>query len=154
VFMIDSDFSIERPRRVYRHGLHLLQNKMHNNSQWHRDDPVGNAMDDVDDEFDPENPLDRQMAIESGEGKGDRAERLQDEEEHNASQHTFCIINSQRKLKLVAKNAVSLRYDRTSFKLTQGDSGKCISSSCRWSESLLTVFGPGEIVSTRLLLSE
>ncbi len=48
------------------------------------------------------------MIIQSGEGKGQKADEMHDESEHDASQHTFFIVNSQRKLKLVAKNAVSV----------------------------------------------
>jgi phospholipase D1/2 len=48
------------------------------------------------------------MMIQSGEGKGQGADQMFDEEEVRASQHTFFISNSQRKLKLVTKNAVCL----------------------------------------------
>lgn len=62
---------------------------------------------DHEDEIDPEHPFAREMIIQSGEGKGDAADQLHDDKEHHASQHTFFITNSQRKLKLVTKNAVS-----------------------------------------------
>jgi phospholipase D1/2 len=111
VFLIDQDFTIERPKRAYRTGLHLLSGKgsikSHAHSSKHGD-TIANAVDPLHaDEVDTDNPLTREMIINGGEGKGDAADQMHDEKEHHASQHTFFIANSQRKIKLVAKNAVS-----------------------------------------------
>lgn len=101
--MLDQDFSIERPKRVYRTGFHLLTGK----SLKHKDgDPSKAIQPEHEGEIDTENPFTQEMMIQSGEGKGNAADQMQDEKEVRASQHTFFISNSQRKLKLVTKNAV------------------------------------------------
>ena len=77
----------------------------------HKDsgDTVANAIHpEHEGEIDMDNPFTQEMMIQNGEGKGDSADQMHDEDEHRASQHTFFITNSQRKLKLVTKNAVSL----------------------------------------------
>lgn len=75
-------------------------------------DTMANAIHpDHTDDIDAENPFSQEMVIQSGEGKGDAADQLHDEKEHHASQHTFFISNSQRKLKLVTKNAVCVHLD-------------------------------------------
>lgn len=108
--MLDSDFAIERPRRVYRRGIHLFKGSSHGAHSHKSDNPRDNAIAGHDEEVDPDNMLDREMLVQSGEGKGNNAQNMQDDEEHHASQHTFFISNSQRKLKLVARNAVSFFY--------------------------------------------
>jgi phospholipase D1/2 len=73
-----------------------------------RNKDIANAVHpEQEDDVDPENPFTQEMMIQNGEGKGDAADQMHDEKEHRASQHTFFITNSQRKLKLVTKNAVS-----------------------------------------------
>ena len=101
--MIDADFAIERPKRVYRTGFHLFTAHGHAQPLMQKD------KEDVQDEndIDTDNPLAAEMMVESGEGQGEKAENMYDEEESKASQHTFFIVNSQRRLKLVARNAVS-----------------------------------------------
>lgn len=92
--MIDEDFAIERPKRVYRAGLHLMKgNKKPAPAEKHG--------------IDPENPFARDMLINSGEGKGNKANAIdtRDGQEADASHHTFFIVNSQRRLRLNAKNA-------------------------------------------------
>jgi phospholipase D1/2 len=113
VFLIDSDFEIERPRRAYRHGLNILSGKAplkmgHHGEPhyWKHGDPVANITDDIED-LDTDNPMSREMAIASGEGKGNDAQEMKGDVEYHTSQHTFFITNAQRKLKLVARNAVS-----------------------------------------------
>jgi hypothetical protein len=98
VFMIDEDFAIERPKRVYRAGLHFMKGKTGTKD---KHGPLEDA------DIDHENPFARDMIINSGEGKGEKATQLdaKDGEEAEASHHTFFIVNSQRRLKLVAKNA-------------------------------------------------
>ncbi|ORX40300.1 hypothetical protein BD324DRAFT_641172 [Kockovaella imperatae] len=99
VFILDQDFAIERPKRAYRHGLHLVTGKSSiKRSHKH------SATDEI--EVDPENPLATEIAINSGEGKGPNPHTLGDDgQESYASQHTFFIVSSQRKLKLQARNA-------------------------------------------------
>jgi phospholipase D1/2 len=108
VFMLDQDFSIVRPKRAYRTGFHLMTGKGSLRALKEKGDTVANAVHpEHTDDIDPENPFTQEMIIQSGEGKGDAADQMYDEKEHHASQHTFFITNSQRKLKLVTKNAVS-----------------------------------------------
>ena len=105
--MLDQDFAIERPKRVYRTGFHLMTGKSSLRAIKEKGDTADAVHPDHQDEIDPEHPFAREMMIQSGEGKGDAADQLHDDKEHHASQHTFFIKNSQRKLKLVTKNAVS-----------------------------------------------
>jgi phospholipase D1/2 len=102
--MLDQDFSIERPKRAYRTGFHLLTGKSLKRKEG---DPTKAIQPEHEGEVDTENPFTQEMMIQNGEGKGNAADQMQDEEEVRASQHTFFISNSQRKLKLVTKNAVS-----------------------------------------------
>jgi phospholipase D1/2 len=101
--MLDQDFSIERPKRAYRTGFHLLTGKSLKRKEG---DPSKAIQPEHEGEIDTENPFTQEMMIQNGEGKGDGADQMHDEEEVRASQHTFFISNSQRKLKLVTKNAV------------------------------------------------
>jgi len=103
VFMLDQDFSIERPKRAYRTGFHLLTGKSLKRKEG---DPSKAIQPEHEGELDTENPFTQEMMIQNGEGKGQGADQMFDEEEVRASQHTFFISNSQRKLKLVTKNAV------------------------------------------------
>ncbi len=105
--MIDSDFVIERPKRVYRTGFQLATGHGNMNFLTHKaktgsDEEVADEND-----IDTDNPLATEMIVASGEGEGDKATNMHDEGESKASQHTFFIANSQRRLKLVARNAVS-----------------------------------------------
>lgn len=87
VFLIDTDFTIERPKRAYRKGLHLLSNKSCVNGSC------------LTDSHSHHHHHDEEEAHEQDEASGDK----------NASQHTFYVSNAQRRLKLQAKNAVSAR---------------------------------------------
>ena len=105
MFLIDADFTIERPNRAYRTGLHFMTGHANVRSIRKGGEPVSHPEDN---DIDLDNPFAQEMIIANGEGQGDKGQTLHDDgEEHHASQHTFYIINSQRRLKLVAKNAVS-----------------------------------------------
>lgn len=103
VFLIDSDFAIERPKRVYRTGFSLIAGKSTRHNSDHKT-PVDSraGLEGVD----PDNPLDMDVAAASGEDRTRGLDNANDEGENEASHHTFFISNSQRKLKLIAKNAV------------------------------------------------
>ncbi|WWC88903.1 uncharacterized protein L201_003818 [Kwoniella dendrophila CBS 6074] len=108
VFLLDADFTIERPKRYYRTGLHLLSN--HGPTKAIKNKTGGgnltdNAEGDNPNDIDLDNPFNRELIIASGEGKGSKGQSMHDDGEHHASQHTFTIANSQRRMKLVAKNA-------------------------------------------------
>jgi phospholipase D1/2 len=105
--MLDQDFAIERPKRAYRTGFHLLTGKSLKRKEG---DPSKAIQPEHEGEIDTENPFTQEMMIQNGEGKGQGADQMFDEEEVRASQHTFFISNSQRKLKLVTKNAVCLFF--------------------------------------------
>jgi len=136
--MLDQDFSIERPKRVYRTGFHLLTGKSLKRKEG---DPTKAIQPEHEGEIDTENPFTQEMMIQNGEGKGQGADQMQDEEEVRASQHTFFISNSQRKLKLVTKNAVCLSVRGDSTALMNSD--KCINSLSRWNGLLLNQHGLG-----------
>ncbi|WWD04615.1 hypothetical protein V865_002686 [Kwoniella europaea PYCC6329] len=103
VFLLDADFTIERPKRYYRTGFHLLTN--HGSTNRKKKSGKANVAGDNPNNIDLDNPFNRELIISSGEGKGSKGQSMHDEGEHHASQHTFTIGNSQRRLKLVAKNA-------------------------------------------------
>nr|XP_018262600.1 phospholipase D [Kwoniella dejecticola CBS 10117]OBR84758.1 phospholipase D [Kwoniella dejecticola CBS 10117] len=109
VFLLDADFTIERPKRYYRTGLHMLTShgpSKHVLKHKSSNDVISNARDgDNPNDIDLDNPFNRELIIASGEGKGSKGQSMHDEGEHHASQHTFTIGNSQRRMKLVAKNA-------------------------------------------------
>lgn len=130
--MIDDDFAIERPKRAYRHGLHLMTGHSTTKTlraKYDKDDPIEHPEDN---DIDLDNPFAQEMIINSGRGKGDKglgiykrgadpANMSDDDEngqESHASQHTFYIISSQRRLKLVAKNAVRLAFGAQETQLT------------------------------------
>ena len=101
VFIIDNDFAIERPKRAYRSGF---GNTAHQKKEQIKDE----AFKPEDNDMDLDNPFTQEMIIASGEGRGPKGQSLNEESDaHAASQHTFYIVNMQRRLKLVAKNAVS-----------------------------------------------
>lgn len=129
-------------------------------AKYDKDDPIEHPEDN---DIDLDNPFAQEMIINSGRGKGDKglgiykrgedpANMSDDEEngqESHASQHTFYIISSQRRLKLVAKNAVSLAVNLMKTKLTINLlSVKCTSSSLVWSASQRNASGRVEIDST------
>lgn len=102
VFLIDSDFTIERPKRVYRTGFSLISGKAtrHDPKQTTRINQRPGL-----EAVDPDNPLDMDLVASSGEDQTRALDIANEEGENEASHHTFFISNSQRKLKLIAKNA-------------------------------------------------
>lgn len=103
VFLFDSDFQIERPKRLYRQGLGLFaETKQKTETSDPREDHKDNLPDYQ--EFqgfegksggavgDPNDPSLTTMA------------RDDPKDLKNASAHTFYIRNAERKLKLVAKS--------------------------------------------------
>ncbi|ODN95881.1 phospholipase D [Cryptococcus wingfieldii CBS 7118] len=115
VFLFDPDFTIIRPKRYYRTGMGIL----HPHKKDREDDEIANHVD-------ADNPFTKEVMIASGEGKGSKAQNLQDETEHEASQHTFYIVNSQIKLKLVAKNARQMHQYIVSMER--------IAAQCAWTK--------------------
>lgn len=112
--MIDEDFSIERPKRAYRAGLHFMTGHSSLRPKRRKDSTASTIEQSG---ADTENPYVREMLINSGEGQGQKASALDSKdaggEEADASHHTFFIVNSQRRLKLVAKNARQMHQVRT-----------------------------------------
>ncbi|AAW43231.2 conserved hypothetical protein [Cryptococcus deneoformans JEC21] len=126
VFLFDSDFTIIRPKRYYRQGINILSGhaavrhiKLKNGS-----DTNNNI--NIPERVDTDNPFSREIIVRSGEGQGSKAHNMHDETEHEASQHTFYIVNSQRKLKLVAKNARQMHQFIVSMER--------IASQCVWTK--------------------
>ncbi|KAL0243438.1 hypothetical protein I308_105404 [Cryptococcus tetragattii IND107] len=126
VFLFDSDFTIIRPKRYYRQGINILSGhaaakhiKLKNGSD-------SNNNISIPERVDTDNPFNREVIVRSGEGQGSKAQNMHDETEHEASQHTFYIVNSQRKLKLVAKNARQMHQFIVSMER--------IASQCAWTK--------------------
>ena len=115
VFLLDQDFKIERPKRAYRHGLHLLTG--HSSISKLRD---AHRSDDQEVDYDPENPLANEIAVQAGEGRSKNPHSVNSDEGQasHASQHTFFIVNAQRRLKLVARNAVSYHSPASAYVCT------------------------------------
>ena len=115
VFLIDEDFRIERPKRVYRTGMHFLTGK---GTIKRRKDGAQHILQSGEMDVDAQNPMVRDMLINSGEGQGDKGMEIEPDPNNDgkdASHHTFFIVNSQRKLKLVAKNARQMHQVRLSL---------------------------------------
>jgi len=141
--MIDADFAIERPKRVYRTSLHLFHKTTHSKIDDHKADGEDGHEDNEDY---ADNPMAADLMVTGGEGEGDRAEVLQDDGEKKASQHTFFIVNSQRRLKLVARNAVSPpKWTGTRLRYL---SATCTNLSLVWRGSPRSASGRDGIVST------
>ena len=123
VFMLDEDFSIERPKRVYRTGFNLLSgHKAVHAIKGKRDRLKADDHSRLD--FDPSDPLSENIMENSGE-PGRTEDRDDDNDaEHDASQHTFFIANSQRKIKLVARNARQMHQFIVSMER--------VAASCVW----------------------
>nr|AEG78581.1 SPO14 [Cryptococcus gattii] len=126
VFLFDSDFTIIRPKRYYRQGINILSGHA---AVKHIRLKVGSVTSydkSIPHHVDTDNPLNREVIVRSGEGQGSKAQNMHDETEHEASQHTFYIVNSQRKLKLVAKNARQMHQFIVSMER--------IASQCVWTK--------------------
>lgn len=110
VFLFDSDFTIIRPKRYYRQGINILSGHAAVKHVKPKNGSGTNNNINIPERVDTDNPFSREIIVRSGEGQGSEAQDMHDETEHEASQHTFYIVNSQRKLKLVAKNAVGCQF--------------------------------------------
>lgn len=105
VFLIDSDFEIERPKRALRQGLNLVSGRSTVRSVFNKDAAgKGQAKQGMHDELDTDNPVAVDMILGAGEA---RDPKDLDGDERDASQHTFYMTNSQRRVKTIAKNVVS-----------------------------------------------
>ncbi|KDQ62566.1 hypothetical protein JAAARDRAFT_171033 [Jaapia argillacea MUCL 33604] len=107
VFLLDSDFKIERPKRVYRQGLNLLHGEGEDNDETSR---ARSVMLDPSTNTDPlagENHADwetRESWDEDRKGKGKGKDSDKKKSSGEVSKHTFYIENSQMRLKLFARN--------------------------------------------------
>lgn len=107
VFLMDTEFSVERPKRLYRQTMHLAhkvthsdEKKVHNfDSSEQPDAANGNA------EGSKEAPYDHTALLTGGHFRdADPNKREHANTDRHTSSHTFYIRNAERKLKLVAKN--------------------------------------------------
>ncbi len=106
VFLIDSDFEIERPKRVLRRGLNKLTG--HGSVKGlikHQADEQNTGASTA------QKDHQAKIAAEAGSGQaldndGEKTHQaaIMDGDSRDASQHTFYITNSQQRLRLVAKN--------------------------------------------------
>ena len=106
VFLMDNDFKVERPKRLYKQTMHIAHGLTHS------DDKKGA---EIESSEQPESSGSRgakdasydQTALLTGGHFKDADLNKRDEaheSERHASSHTFSIRNAERKLKLVAKN--------------------------------------------------
>ncbi|WVN88729.1 uncharacterized protein L203_103942 [Cryptococcus depauperatus CBS 7841] len=102
VFLFDSDFTIIRPTRYYRQGALILSGHKATKTIKIDSDGVSQNHESLP-WIDAEENNDR--ATRFGNEEGSKLQNMNYEKELQASQHTFYIMNSGRKLKLVAKNA-------------------------------------------------
>nr|AAN75609.2 SPO14 [Cryptococcus neoformans var. neoformans] len=126
VFLFDTDFTIIRPKRYYRQGINILSGHA---AVKHVKPKVGSDTsndNNIAEHVDTDNSFNREVIVKSGEGQEFKAQKIHDEAEHEASQHTFYIVNSQRKLKLVAKNARQMHQFIVSMER--------IASQCVWTK--------------------
>nr|AAN75150.2 SPO14 [Cryptococcus neoformans var. grubii] len=126
VFLFDSDFTIIRPKRYYRRGINIISGHAAVKHIKPKVDCDTSNDNNISDHVDTDNPFNREVTVRSGEGQGSKAQSIHDETEHEASQHTFYIVNSQRKLKLMAKNARQMHQFIVSMER--------IASQCVWTK--------------------
>ncbi|EPQ28717.1 uncharacterized protein PFL1_03521 [Pseudozyma flocculosa PF-1] len=122
VFLMDNDFVIERPKRLYKQTMHLAHGLTHS------DDKEQRAIDSSEQTGDPgdvaaaekQGSYDRTALLTEGQfadperkkqgdkggggGKGGGADADKADPNRHVSSHTFYIRNAERKLKLVARN--------------------------------------------------
>lgn len=106
VFLMDNDFKVERPKRLYKQTMHIAHGLTHS------DDKKGP---EIESSEQPESSgsggakeasYDQTALLTGGHFKDadpNKRDEAHDSERH-ASSHTFYIRNAERKLKLVAKN--------------------------------------------------
>ncbi|KAL8280164.1 hypothetical protein RQP46_007494 [Phenoliferia psychrophenolica] len=104
VFMIDSTFELERPKRMYRQGLNLFHHPHDSDSE--NEDPSG-APKSQNEKTDP--LLAAEPTPQGHRGAGDPLDPsstnvgADSNEMHDSSNHTFYLKSSERRLRLVAK---------------------------------------------------
>lgn len=104
VFLIDQQFAIERPKRLYRQGLNKVKETFDRDGQREKEEEEAEA-----EAFQAGNPS-RFAEQAGGNTAADPADpstailtKADPEELAHSSNHTFYVRNSQRKMKLVAK---------------------------------------------------
>lgn len=121
VFLIDPDFTIERPKRKLRQGLKKLT------GQGSLKAAIGyNAKEGEGNHTSAEDKNLHEIAAAAGSGQAltkeqqkklsQHSQALGEGDSRDASQHTFYINSSQRRLKLVAKNVVSLSMSGPTYR--------------------------------------
>ncbi|KAF9527594.1 phospholipase D [Crepidotus variabilis] len=108
VFLLDSDFRIERPKRYYRQGFGLLDRGKHE-APTPMLDPSTNVNPIQEDAEDRDNAKNHEgMDLSEKEkmirGKKGKIASAKKKISGDVSRHTFYIINSQMRLKIFAKN--------------------------------------------------
>jgi len=101
IFLVDDEFQLKRPTRLLKQGIHLLD--------WHDASKEQHAPAlNFDNEVDPNQSAQGNPSGSGGEGDPDEgvtAELAADPRQlQHASSHVFYIINSEREVKLIAKN--------------------------------------------------
>ncbi|KAN0063012.1 Phospholipase D1 [Thecaphora frezii] len=108
VFLMDNDFCIERPKRLYKQTMHLAHGLTHSDEKA----PVVDSSEQTGGEQNGANQgsYDQMALLTDGqftdpEKRGDEAsDATKADPGRHASSHTFYVRNAERKLKLVARN--------------------------------------------------
>ncbi|EST09986.1 Phospholipase D-like domain protein [Kalmanozyma brasiliensis GHG001] len=106
VFLMDNEFKVERPKRLYKQTMHLAHGLTHSDDKKGPDVDSSEQPDSSKSNGNKEASYDQTALLTDGHFKDadpTKREEAHNEERHTSS-HTFYIHNAERKLKLVAKN--------------------------------------------------
>ncbi|TKY90598.1 hypothetical protein EX895_000596 [Sporisorium graminicola] len=106
VFLMDNEFKVERPKRLYKQTMHIAHGFTHSDEKKAAEIESSEQPDASNGAGNKDASYDQTALLTGGHFKSvdpNKREEAHNEERH-ASSHTFYIRNSERKLKLVAKN--------------------------------------------------
>lgn len=106
VFLMDNEFKVERPKRLYKQTMHIAHGLTHSDDKKGPEVESSEQPDSANASGSKEASYDQTALLTGGHFKDvdpKKRDEAHDAERH-ASSHTFYIRNAERKLKLVAKN--------------------------------------------------
>ncbi|SJX60442.1 probable SPO14-phospholipase D [Sporisorium reilianum f. sp. reilianum] len=106
VFLMDNEFKVERPKRLYKQTMHIAHGLTHSDEKKAAEVESSEQPDASNGSGAKEASYDQTALLTGGHFKDvdpNKREEAHSDERH-ASSHTFYIRNAERKLKLVAKN--------------------------------------------------
>lgn len=105
VFLMDNEFKVERPKRLYKQTMHIAHGLTHSDDK--KDNVESSEQPgDSSSSGNKEASYDQTALLTGGHFKDADPNKRDDgnDKDRHASSHTFYVRNSERKLKLVAKN--------------------------------------------------